>query len=173
MCQPTITPPPTSTRGGVKWLGLSWALYGVSLGSLSLARPSSKLFRESIRCRTASSNSRRLKCTGVKIGFLVFGFGSCNTRTRTLPLMARESTNPLVSSVLMRVGSSPDKGTPASLRTSPNFSELLLPSPSLPLSLKLSSSFPLSYIGYRCIVYHQFPYRRLRHNGTETSTPKP
>ena len=44
------------------------------------------------------------------------------------------------------------------LRASP----LLLPSPSLPLSLKLSSSFPLSYIGYRCIVYHRFLYRRLR-----------
>ena len=132
-------------RGGSNRLGLSWALYGVSLVSLSLARRSSKLFRESIRCRTASSNSRRLKCTGVKIGFLVFGFGSCNTRTRTLPLMARESTNPLVSSVLMRVGSSPDKGTPASLRTSPSFSA----SP----SLSFPSLVPKTFLKFSLVLY--------------------
>jgi len=46
-------------RGGSNRLGLSWALYGASLGSLSLAVRSSKLSRESIRCRTASSDSRR------------------------------------------------------------------------------------------------------------------
>ena len=132
-------------RGGSNRLGLSWALYGVSLGSLSLAVRSPKLFRESIRCLTASSNSRRLKCTGVKIGFLVFGFGSCNTRTRTLPLMARESTNPLVSSVLMRVGSSPDKGTPASLRTSPSFSA----SP----SLSFPSLVPKTFLKFSLVLY--------------------
>ena len=47
-------------RGGLNRLGLSWALYGASLGSLSPSTRLSKLFRESIRYLTASSDPRRL-----------------------------------------------------------------------------------------------------------------
>ena len=53
-------------RGGSNRLGLSWALHGASLVSLSPSTRLSKLSRESIRCLTASSNSRRLK-----LGFAV------------------------------------------------------------------------------------------------------